>query len=98
MVAGYAIGGGHVLHVVCDLTVASDNAIFGQTCPKVGSFDGGYGSGLLAASVGQKKSREIWFLARQYDSSQALDMGFINAVFPIEQHEMETMKWCQEML
>jgi len=98
MVAGYAIGGGHVLHVVCDLTVASDNAIFGQTGPKVGSFDGGYGSGLLAASVGQKKSREIWFLARQYDSSQALDMGLINAVFPIEQLEIETMKWCQEML
>lgn len=98
MVAGYAIGGGHVLHVVCDLTIAADNAIFGQTGPKVGSFDGGYGAGLLARSVGQKKAREIWFLCRQYDAQQALDMGLVNTVVPIEDLEKETMQWCSEML
>jgi naphthoate synthase len=98
MVAGYAIGGGHVLHVVCDLTVAADNARFGQTGPKVGSFDGGYGSGLLARSVGQKKAREIWFLCDQYDAQQALDMGLVNAVVPLERLEIETVAWCQKML
>ncbi len=98
MVAGYAIGGGHVLHVVCDLTIAADNARFGQTGPKVGSFDGGYGSGLLAASVGQKKAREIWFLCRQYDAQQALDMGLVNTVVPLAQLEEETVAWCREML
>lgn len=98
MVAGYAIGGGHVLHVVCDLTIAADNARFGQTGPKVGSFDGGYGSGLLARSVGQKKAREIWFLCRQYDARQALDMGLINTVVPLADLEIETVSWCREML
>ena len=98
MVAGYAIGGGHVLHIVCDLTIAADNARFGQTGPKVGSFDGGYGSGLLARIVGQKKAREIWFLCRQYDASQALDMGLVNAVVPLADLERETVKWCREML
>src|SRR6184192_991752 len=98
MVAGYAIGGGHVLHVVCDLTVAADNARFGQTGPKVGSFDGGYGSGLLARIVGQKKAREIWFLCRQYDAQQALMMGLVNAVVPLADLEAETVKWCDEML
>ena len=98
MVAGYAIGGGHVLHVVCDLTIAADNARFGQTGPKVGSFDGGYGSSYLARMVGQKKAREIWFLCRQYDAQQALDMGMVNAVVPYEQLEAETVKWCKEML
>jgi len=98
MVAGYAVGGGQVLNVVCDLSIAADNAIFGQTGPKVGSFDGGFGSGLLAANVGQKKSREIWFLCRQYNADQALEMGLINAVVPIEELEIETMKWCEEML
>ncbi len=98
MVAGYAVGGGHVLHVVCDLTLAADNAIFGQTGPRVGSFDGGYGAGLLARNVGQKKAREIWFLCRQYDATQALDMGLINAVVPVEDLEKETMQWCNEML
>jgi naphthoate synthase len=98
MVAGYAIGGGHVLHVVCDLTIAADNARFGQTGPRVGSFDGGYGSGLLARSVGQKKTREIWFLCRQYDAQQALDMGLVNAVVPLEALEEETVTWCREML
>ncbi len=98
MVAGYAIGGGHVLHVVCDLTIAADNARFGQTGPKVGSFDGGYGSGLLARIVGQKKAREIWFLCRQYDAQQALDMGLVNAVIPLERLEEETVAWCREML
>lgn len=98
MVAGYAIGGGHVLHVVCDLTIAADNAKFGQTGPKVGSFDGGYGSGLLAASVGQKKAREIWFLCRQYDAQQALDMGLVNTVVPLAALEEETVSWCREML
>jgi naphthoate synthase len=98
MVAGYAIGGGHVLHVVCDLTVAADNARFGQTGPKVGSFDGGYGSGLLARSVGQKKAREIWFLCEQYDAQQALEMGLVNKVVPLERLEVETVAWCQKML
>ena len=98
MVAGYAIGGGHVLHVVCDLTIAADNARFGQTGPKVGSFDGGYGSGLLARQVGQKKAREIWFLCRQYDAREALDMGLVNAVVPLERLEEETVAWCREML
>ena len=98
MVAGYAIGGGHVLHVVCDLTIAADNARFGQTGPKVGSFDGGYGSGLLARSVGQKKAREIWFLCRQYDAEQALAMGLVNAVVPLADLEAETVQWCREML
>ena len=98
MVAGYAIGGGHVLHVVCDLTIAADNARFGQTGPKVGSFDGGYGSSYLARMVGQKKAREIWFLCRQYDAQEALDMGMVNAVVPYEQLEAETVKWAQEIL
>ena len=98
MVAGYAVGGGHVLHVVCDLTISADNAKYGQTGPKVGSFDGGYGAGLLARSVGQKKAREIWFLCRQYDSNQALEMGLVNTVVPVEELEIETMKWCDEML
>ena len=98
MVAGYAIGGGHVLHVVCDLTIAADNARFGQTGPKVGSFDGGYGSGLLARQVGQKKAREIWFLCRQYDAQTALDMGLVNTVVPLERLEEETVAWCREML
>ena len=98
MVAGYAIGGGHVLHVVCDLTIAADNALFGQTGPRVGSFDGGYGSGLLARSVGQKKAREIWFLCRQYDAQAALDMGLVNTVVPLDDLEAETVRWCREML
>jgi naphthoate synthase len=98
MVAGYAIGGGHVLHVVCDLTVAADNARFGQTGPKVGSFDGGYGSGLLARSVGQKKAREIWFLCDEYDAQEALDMGLVNKVVQLEQLEIETVAWCKRML
>ena len=98
MVAGYAIGGGHVLHVVCDLTIAAENARFGQTGPKVGSFDGGLGSSYLARIVGQKKAREIWYLCRQYDAQQALDMGLVNAVVPLDQLEEETLKWCREML
>jgi naphthoate synthase len=98
MVAGYAIGGGHVLHVVCDLTIAADNARFGQTGPRVGSFDGGYGSGLLARSVGQKKAREIWFLCEQYDAQAALDMGLVNTVVPLEALEEETVAWCRRML
>ncbi|MDD4050407.1 MAG: 1,4-dihydroxy-2-naphthoyl-CoA synthase [candidate division Zixibacteria bacterium] len=98
MVAGYAIGGGHVLHLICDLTIAADNARFGQTGPKVGSFDGGYGSSYMARIVGQKKAREIWFLCRQYDARQALDMGLINAVVPYEQLEEETVTWCREIL
>ena len=98
MVAGYAIGGGHVLHVVCDLTIAADNARFGQSGPRVGSFDAGYGAGLLARTVGQKKAREIWFLCRQYDARQALEMGLVNAVVPLEQLEEETVRWCREML
>jgi naphthoate synthase len=98
MVAGYAIGGGHVLHVVCDLTIAADNARFGQTGPKVGSFDGGFGASFLASIVGQKKAREIWFLCRQYDAQQALQMGLVNTVVPLDKLEEETIKWCQEML
>ena len=98
MVAGYAIGGGHVLHVVCDLTIAADNARFGQTGPRVGSFDGGYGSGLLARIVGQKKAREIWFLCEQYDAQAALDMGLVNKVVPLADLEQETVKWCRRIL
>ncbi len=98
MVAGYAIGGGHVLHVVCDLTVAADNARFGQTGPRVGSFDGGYGAGLLARIVGQKKAREIWFLCEQYDAQQALGMGLVNKVVPLADLEKETLAWCRRML
>ena len=98
MVAGYAIGGGHVLHVVCDLTIAADNARFGQTGPKVGSFDGGFGSSTLASIIGLKKAKEIWFLCRQYDAQQALQMGLVNAVVPVDRLEEETVKWCQEML
>jgi naphthoate synthase len=98
MVAGYAIGGGHVLHLVCDLTIAAENARFGQTGPRVGSFDGGYGAGLLARTVGQKKAKEIWFLCRQYDAQQALDMGLVNAVVPLDQLEEVTVEWCREML
>ena len=98
MVAGYAIGGGHVLHVVCDLTIAADNAKFGQTGPRVGSFDGGLGSSYLSRVVGQKKAREIWFLCRQYDAQQALDMGLVNTVVPLAQLEEETVKWCREIL
>jgi len=98
MVAGYAIGGGHVLHVCCDLTIAADNAVFGQTGPKVGSFDGGYGSWLLAATVGLKKAREIWYLCRQYSAAEAQAMGLVNAVVPLESLEEETLKWCAELL
>ena len=98
MVAGWAVGGGHVLHVVCDLTVAADNAKFGQTGPMVGSFDGGYGAGLLAAHVGQKKAREIWFMTRQYNAQEALDMGLVNTVVPLAELEAETVSWCREML
>jgi len=98
MVSGYAIGGGHVLHVVCDLTIAADNARFGQTGPKVGSFDGGYGSGLLARCVGQKKAREIWFLCEQYDAQAALDMGLVNTVVPLAELEATTVAWCRRML
>lgn len=98
LVAGYAIGGGHVLHLVCDLTIAADNAIFGQTGPKVGSFDGGFGSSYLARIVGQKKAREIWYLCRQYDASQALAMGLVNTVVPVEQLETEGIQWAQEIL
>ena len=98
MVAGYAIGGGHVLHVVCDLTIAADNARFGQTGPRVGSFDGGLGSSYLSRVVGQKKAREIWFLCRQYDAQQASDMGLVNKVVPLAELEMETMQWAREMM
>lgn len=98
MVAGYAIGGGHVLHLLCDLTVAADNAVFGQTGPKVGSFDGGYGASYMARVVGQKKAREIWFLCRQYDAQQALQMGLVNAVVPLKELENETVRWCREIL
>jgi naphthoate synthase len=98
MVAGYAIGGGHVLHVVCDLTIAADNACFGQTGPKVGSFDGGYGAGYLARIVGHKKAREIWYLCRQYDAQEALEMGLVNTVVPLDRLEEETVAWCREML
>lgn len=98
LVAGYAIGGGHVLHLICDLTLAADNAIFGQTGPKVGSFDGGFGASYLARIVGQKKAREIWFLCRQYTAAQALEMGLINHVVPIEDLEAEGIRWAQEIL
>jgi naphthoate synthase len=98
MVAGYAIGGGHVLHLVCDLTIAADNARFGQTGPKVGSFDGGFGASYLADVVGAKKAKEIWFLCRQYDAQQALQMGLVNTVVPLERLEEETVTWCREML
>lgn len=98
MVAGYAIGGGHVLHVCCDLTIAADNAVFGQTGPSVGSFDGGYGSWLLAATVGLKKAREIWYLCRRYSAEEAREMGLVNTVVPLERLEGETVSWCREML
>ncbi|NOX36221.1 MAG: 1,4-dihydroxy-2-naphthoyl-CoA synthase [Calditrichaeota bacterium] len=98
MVAGYAIGGGHVLHLLCDLTIAADNAIFGQTGPRVGSFDGGYGASYLARVVGQKKAREIWFLCRQYTAQEALEMGLVNTVVPLEKLEEETIKWAKEIL
>jgi naphthoate synthase len=98
MVAGYAIGGGHVLHLVCDLTIAADNAVFGQTGPRVGSFDGGYGSGLLARTIGLKRAKEIWFLCRQYGAQQAYDWGLVNAVVPLERLEQETVSWAQEIL
>ena len=98
MVAGWAIGGGHVLHVVCDITIAADNAKFGQTGPMVGSFDGGYGAGLLAAHIGQKKAREIWFMCRQYDANEALEMGLVNTVVPVAELEAETLSWAREML
>jgi naphthoate synthase len=98
MVAGYAVGGGHVLHMICDLTIAADNARFGQTGPRVGSFDGGYGASYMARIVGQKKAREIWFLCRQYDAQQALEMGLVNCVVPLDRLEAETVQWCREML
>lgn len=98
MVAGYAIGGGHVLHMICDLTIAADNAIFGQTGPKVGSFDGGFGASYMARLVGQKKAREIWFLCRQYTAAEALDMGLVNTVVPLAELEAETVRWCHEIL
>jgi naphthoate synthase len=98
MVAGYAIGGGQVLHVVCDLTIAADNARFGQTGPKVGSFDGGFGASLLSRLVGPKKAKEIWFLCRQYDAREALEMGLVNTVVPLDRLEEETVEWCREML
>ena len=98
MIAGYAIGGGHVLHVCCDLSIAADNARFGQTGPKVGSFDGGFGSNLLARQVGQKRAKEVWFLCRQYDAQTALEWGLVNAVVPLERLEDETVQWCREML
>jgi naphthoate synthase len=98
MIAGYAIGGGHVLHVICDLSIAADNAIFGQTGPKVGSFDGGFGAGYLSRIIGQKKAREIWFLCRQYNAEQALEMGLVNCVVPYEKLEETTLQWCREIL
>jgi naphthoate synthase len=98
LVAGYAIGGGHVLHLLCDLTIAADNAIFGQTGPRVGSFDGGFGASYLARVVGQKKAREIWFLCRQYTAAQALEMGLVNAVVPVEELEAEGIRWAREIL
>ena len=98
MVAGYAVGGGHVLHVICDLTIAAENARFGQTGPRVGSWDGGFGASVLAAQIGQKRAKEIWMLCRQYDAQQALDMGLVNAVVPLERLEEETVAWCREML
>lgn len=98
MVAGYAVGGGHILHMMCDITIAADNAIFGQTGPKVGSFDGGYGASYMARIIGQKKAREIWFLCRQYSAKEALDMGLINTVVPYKDLEKETVQWCREIL
>ncbi|MGZ4142772.1 MAG: 1,4-dihydroxy-2-naphthoyl-CoA synthase, partial [Actinomycetota bacterium] len=98
MVAGYAVGGGHVLHLVCDLTICADNARFGQTGPKVGSFDGGYGSGLLARTIGLKRAKEIWFLCEQYDAERAYEMGLVNKVVPLERLEEETIAWCRPML
>lgn len=98
MVAGYAIGGGHVLHVICDLTIAADNAVFGQTGPKVGSFDGGFGASYLASIVGQKKAREIWYLCKQYSAQEALDMGLVNCVVPLEDLESTTIEWCHKIL
>jgi naphthoate synthase len=98
MVAGYAIGGGHVLHLVCDLTIAAENAVFGQTGPKVGSFDAGLGSSILARTVGQKKAKEIWFLCRQYDAQAALQMGLVNTVVPLEELEQVTLSWCRQIL
>jgi naphthoate synthase len=98
MVAGWAIGGGHVLHLVCDLTIAADNAVFGQVGPRVGSFDGGFGAGVLSDLVGPKKAKEIWFLCRQYDARTALEMGLVNSVVPLAELETETVKWCREML
>jgi len=98
MVAGFAIGGGHVLHIVCDLTIAADNAIFGQVGPKVGSFDGGFGASYLSRIVGQKKAREIWFLCRRYNAAEALEMGLVNRVVPYERLEAETIEWCREIL
>ena len=96
-VAGYAVGGGHILHLVCDLTIAADNAVFGQTGPRVGSFDGGFGAGLLARAVGVRKAKEIWFLCRLYDAEEALAMGLVNAVVPLADLERETVAWCREM-
>ncbi len=98
MIAGYAIGGGHILHICCDLSIAADNARFGQTGPRVGSFDGGFGSGLLARQIGQKRAKEIWFLCRQYDAATALDWGLVNCVVPLAELEEETVTWCREML
>jgi naphthoate synthase len=98
MIAGYAIGGGHVLHLVCDLSIAADNARFGQVGPRVGSFDGGFGAGLLASLVGPKRAKEMWFLCRQYDAGQALEMGLVNAVVPLDELEDATVAWCREML
>ena len=97
MVAGYAVGGGHILHLVCDLTIAADNARFGQTGPRVGSFDGGFGAGLLARNVGVKRAKEIWFLCRLYDAEEALQMGLVNTVVPLDELERETVAWCREM-
>ena len=98
MVAGYAIGGGHVLHLCCDLTIAAENAVFGQTGPRVGSFDGGYGIGLLARQIGEKRAKEVWFLCRRYDAETALEWGLVNAVVPLDELEATTVAWCQEML
>src|SRR5882672_9749344 len=98
MVAGYAVGGGHILHLVCDLTIAADNAVFGQTGPRVGSFDGGFGASLLARNIGIKKAKEVWFLCRLYDAQEALDMGLVNTVVPLADLERETVAWCREML
>jgi naphthoate synthase len=98
MVAGYAVGGGHVLHVICDLTIAADNARFGQTGPRVGSWDGGFGASVLARQIGQKRAKEIWMLCRQYDAGRAYEMGLVNTVVPLEELEEETVKWCREML